>query len=360
MNIMTSQTHTRRAFLNKGLALSPAVALSLALPSALGASAAGPGSPQGPGAPTPGPMPVPSALPVPEAAKGPAIPQDKGYLVQEIKDGLYWVTEGVYQAMFLTTGEGVIAVDAPQTIGDKYLKAIADVTSEPVKWVIYTHTHADHIGAAKMFPATATYVAHQEVAAKLARMADPNRPLPTVTFSDHYTLKAGKQTLELAYPGPNHEPGNSFVYAPQQKVLMAVDIVFPGWVPFKNLAVSHDIPGWIAAHDAILGYGFDTLIGGHLTRLGTVDDVRTQREYVLDLKANTANALKTTDFMAIATQTGFDNPWLLFEAYLDAVAQSAAKATMDKWNGRLAAADIFTYSHAWTMQESLRIDFGGG
>jgi glyoxylase-like metal-dependent hydrolase (beta-lactamase superfamily II) len=228
-----------------------------------------------------------------------------------------------------------------------------------VRWVVYSHSHADHIGAASMFPAKATIIAHQEVATKLARMADPNRPLPTVTFSDTYTLQAGSQTLRLEYPGPNHEPGNSFVYAAQQKVLMAVDIIFPGWVPFKNLAVSHDIPGWIAAHDTILGYDFDTLIGGHQTRLGTADDVRTQREYVLDLKANTATALKTTDFMAIAAQTGFDNPWLLFEAYLGAVAESAAKATMDKWNGRLGAVDIFTYSNAWTMQEALRIDFGG-
>jgi glyoxylase-like metal-dependent hydrolase (beta-lactamase superfamily II) len=356
---MDPEMHTRRALLRLGLAISPAVALGLALPTALGASAAGHGAPPNPGQPTPGPTPVPTALHIPEAAKGPAIPQDKGYLVQEIKDGLYWVTEGVYQAMFLTTGEGVIAVDAPQTIGDKYLKAIAEVTTEPVKWVVYSHSHADHIGAAGIFPPEATYIAHEEVAAKLARMADPNRPLPTVTFSDRLTLQEGNQTLLLEYPGPNHEPGNSFLYAPQQKVLMAVDIVFPGWVPFKYLAVSHDIPGWIAAHDAILGYDFETFIGGHLTRLGTADDVRTQREYVLDLKANTAMALQTTDFMAIAGQTGFDNPWLLFEAYLGAVAESAAKATLDKWNGRLGGADVFAYSHAWTMQETLRIDFGG-
>src|SRR5581483_5480018 len=128
-----------------------------------------------------------------------------------------------------TTGEGVIAVDAPQTLGDKLLEAIAEVTTEPVKWVVYSHSHADHIGAASMYPTDATIISHQEVAAKLGRVADPHRPLPTATFSDTYTLQAGSQTLMLEYPGPNHEPGNSFIYAPQQKVLMAVDIIFPGW-----------------------------------------------------------------------------------------------------------------------------------
>ena len=41
--------------------------------------------------------------PVPSATQGPAIP-DKGYLVEEIRGGVYWVTEGIYQAVFATTG----------------------------------------------------------------------------------------------------------------------------------------------------------------------------------------------------------------------------------------------------------------
>ena len=69
-----------------------------------------------------------AAAPVPEAAHGPAIDPDKGYLVEEISDGLYWITEGSYQMMFLTTGEGVIVVDAPPSIGENILKAVAEVT----------------------------------------------------------------------------------------------------------------------------------------------------------------------------------------------------------------------------------------
>ena len=93
-----------------------------------------------------------TAAPLPETSIGPAIDYSKGYLVEEIKDGLYWVTEGAYQAMFLTTGEGVIVVDAPPSIGQNYLKAIAEVTEEPITHVIYSHTHNDHVGAMSMFP----------------------------------------------------------------------------------------------------------------------------------------------------------------------------------------------------------------
>ncbi len=62
--------------------------------------------------------------PIPAAARGPAIPQDKGYLVKEIKDGLYWLTDGTYQVMFLTTGRGVIVVDAPPNLAQKYSERV--------------------------------------------------------------------------------------------------------------------------------------------------------------------------------------------------------------------------------------------
>jgi hypothetical protein len=75
---------------------------------------------------------------IPEAAKGPPIPA-KGYLVQEIRDHLYWVTDGSYNTMFLVTDKGVVAVDAPPSIGKNYLKTIAEVTDKPVRYVIYSH-----------------------------------------------------------------------------------------------------------------------------------------------------------------------------------------------------------------------------
>lgn len=293
---------------------------------------------------------------LPSAARGPQIPQDKGYLVQEIRDGLYWVTDGTYQGMFLRTGRGVIVVDAPPSLGTKYLKAIAEVTKEPVTHVIYSHAHKDHIGVAKMFPKSAKYIAHRDAAALLARAKDPDRPVPTVTFARSMTLRVGRQTLILDYRGPNHSPGNIFIYAPRQKVLMLVDIIFPGWVPFTRLAIAQDVPGFIEAHRQALSYDFTVFIGGHLTRLGTRQDVRTQLAYVNDVRANAATARKTVDFMAIAKETGFENQWLLFDRYLDAVAQKCADLTLPKWGNRLGGAEVWTVEHCWAMAESLNVD----
>lgn len=291
----------------------------------------------------------------------------EGSVYVEVGDGLFIVNDGSYQSIFLVTGEGVIVVDAPPSSTQLILDSIAEVTDEPITHVVYSHSHADHISGAGQLPADATYIAHEDTLQQLERTLGEGStygvfvgggqvPLPTVTFTDSYTLEVGNQVLELEYKGINHEPGNIYIYAPAQKVLMLVDVVFPGWVPFAELALAEDIPGFYAAHDEVLSYDFDVFVGGHLTRTGTREDVEIQQQFVQDLQVNAATALQTVDFNAIAAETGFADQWLLFDTYLSAVAQNCADATLADWVDVLSGAESFTYSHCWAVMESLRID----
>jgi hypothetical protein len=83
------------------------------------------------------------------------------------------------------------------------------------------------------------------------------------------TIDAGPHRIELRYHGPNHQDGNIFIDLPRQRVLMLVDVVVPGWVPFHALGGATEVAGYMDAHDAALSYPFDTLVAGHLTRSGT-------------------------------------------------------------------------------------------
>jgi glyoxylase-like metal-dependent hydrolase (beta-lactamase superfamily II) len=301
--------------------------------------------------------------PLPDAAKGPSIPS-KGYLVGELGDNLYSVTDGAYNTMFLVTDQGVVAVDAPPSLGEKYLKAIAEVTGKPIKYLIYSHAHIDHIGAAGLFPKNVSVIAQEETARELqsakavAKNASMVPPIPTITFSKNYTLALGNQTLKLDYNGPNHLPGNIFIYAPKQKVLMLVDIVFPGWVPFPYLAIAKDAAGFIKAHDIALDkYDFDKFVGGHLTRLGTRNDVAIQKEFIDDLKNAATKANQEVLFSKVAQQVGrFDNPWLIFSKYIDAVNEKCTQLVLPKWENRLGGAREFMSTHCFTMSEAERVD----
>ncbi|MGD1837835.1 MAG: MBL fold metallo-hydrolase [Nitrososphaeraceae archaeon] len=301
---------------------------------------------------------------IPQTAKGPEIPS-KGYLVEEIRDDLFWVTDGAYNTMFMVTNEGVIAIDAPPSIGKNYLKAISEVTDKPITHLIYSHAHIDHIGAAGIFPTNITIIAHEETLAELERAKNVAvntsmvPPIPTETFSNNYTLQIGNQILQLDHYSDNHLHGNTFIYAPNQKVLMLVDIIFPGWAPFPYLAVSKDIAGFIEAHDIVLNnYDFETFVGGHLTRLGTIDDVIVQKEFISDLIDAARNANNEVMFSNIAQQVGsFDNPWLIFSKYIDAVNEKCEESMLQKWGNKLGGAKEVMSTHCFTMTEEGRIDF---
>jgi glyoxylase-like metal-dependent hydrolase (beta-lactamase superfamily II) len=295
-------------------------------------------------------------VPVPAAARGPALSED-GYVLEEIGDRLFWLADGFYQMMFLVTGDGVVAVDAPPTLGHNIRRAIRKVTTADVNHAVYSHSHADHVGAMVIYENAQLY-AQEQTAQLLRRDADPNRPPPTQTFAESMTLEIAGDVLQLDYHGPNHSPGNAFIYAPKHKTLMLVDVVFPGWVPFACLAVSQDIPAWLATPAKALSYPFETFIGGHLNRLGTRHDVEVHQEFMAELKAECERAIDTFDLGSIFAEADPANPWAIFRRYFDGVCAEVSDALIPRWRERLGGVDVFTDLNAFTMVESLRLDYG--
>jgi glyoxylase-like metal-dependent hydrolase (beta-lactamase superfamily II) len=293
---------------------------------------------------------------VPESAKGPAIDPAKGYRTEKLGDGLYMISEGAHQSMFMVHEDGVVVIDAPPPYAALIPKAIAEVTDKAITHLVYSHAHSDHIGGAKALGGRPIIIAHAETNRRLARQNDPNRPLATVTFDDTYRLSVGSQVLELSYHGNAHLPGNIFIYAPKQRVLMVVDVIFPGWMPWRRFAVAQDVPAYFEQVKKINDWDFQTLVAGHVTRAGTRADVATQLAFMADLRAAADRALKRTKPGEGLNPADRGNPWALYDHYIDRVVVDCVNELTPEWSGKLAAFDVYIWDHCYSMEQTLRIE----
>jgi len=298
----------------------------------------------------------PTFLKIPAPARGPEIDKSKAYRIESLGSGLYMVTDNAYQSMFMVYDHGVVVVDAPPSYAAKLMAAVREVTDKPITHLIYSHSHADHIGGAGSLGPVPVIIAHNETKRLLVRDADPQRPIPTITFSDRYTLKVGSQVLELSYPGNGHEPGNIMIYAPAQKVLMFVDIVFPGWMPFRRFGVAQDIPGYFEQVRELDHHPFEKLVGGHVSRIGTHDDVKLQIAFDDDIKAAASAALRSQAFGTELNGAEPANSWAFVSDYTARVAGQCVATMTPKWKDKLAAFDTFIWDQCYAMEQSLRVD----
>ena len=284
--------------------------------------------------------------------------QEKEYDVKEIKSGVYVVSSNGYNVMFLVTGDNVVVIDAPPAIGENILKAISEITNETVGHLIYSHAHKDHIGAAHSIvqqDPDIKIIAQNETADILKMRNDPNRPIPTITFVDNTTMNVGNTTIQLTYPGPYHQWGNIFIYLPEQKVLMAVDQLTPGEVPWKHLDATPEVPALEKSYDQALAYDFDVYVPGH-GKTGTKEDISMQKEYFNDLKNYSQLALANVNYTEATKNIDKQNNAAATEAYFNALTDICVNKMDNKWKGKLNGVGVWTDEHCEKMIQSIRVD----
>lgn len=279
--------------------------------------------------------------PLPETSHLQEEPEE-GYRVQKVGASSFVVLSGATQAVFIVTNDGVVVIDAPPPLAEKLPAAIKKTTDKPVRYLIYSHSHYDHIGAAAQFKG-AKIIAHEETAKLLKAFPDPDRPLPQETFGDKKTLKIGGRTIELIYPGPNHETGNIIIFVPQDRLAVMIDLVMPGWAPYRAWGNADMIPGILRAHDALLKLDFDTYVGGHVYRTGTKKDVEDSREFARDLWNETGKTMGEVPFGDAMSKVEPGNAWAAQYLWFDMVATRVTDTLVKKWKERLAGIDTFTH-----------------
>jgi glyoxylase-like metal-dependent hydrolase (beta-lactamase superfamily II) len=197
-------------------------------------------------------------------------------------DGVYIFRNGGHQSMFVVTGDGVVAFDpvayGRPTGGADYVAEIRKVTSQPIRYLVYSHHHYDHIAGGKAFKdAGAKIVAHRRAQERLAQVKDPHTPLADEIVEDSgRVIRLGGKVIELSYVGINHSDSTLITRLPQDRLVFIVDLVPVGTFPGRGMIDFYPLEA-MDSFRKILAMDWDRMIPGHPgqpgDRLGTKKDV---------------------------------------------------------------------------------------
>jgi glyoxylase-like metal-dependent hydrolase (beta-lactamase superfamily II) len=215
----------------------------------------------------------------------------------------------ISNAGFIVTDDGVVVIDAlgSPALAQALLAAIRRVTDQPVRFVIVTHYHADHIYGLQVFKALgATVIARQEGRTylnsetaerrleasrqELAPWVDAQTRLVPADrwLEDDSTLTVGGERLLLRHVGPAHTAEDLAVFVERSRVLFAGDLVFRGRVPYVGTA---DSQAWITALTGLIALKPAVIVPGHgaLSR-EPLADLTLTRDYLQYLRKTMGEA----------------------------------------------------------------------
>jgi glyoxylase-like metal-dependent hydrolase (beta-lactamase superfamily II) len=182
-------------------------------------------------------------------------------------DGVYIFRYQGHQSMFIVTPQGVIATDPigerrPQAV-TTYIAEIRKITQAPIKYVIYSHSHYDHIAGGKPFKDLgAVFVAHKNAKAVLLQRRNPDVVVPDEVVDAKKEIELGGTTLELLYVGKNHSDNSLVMRLPKEKIVFVVDFIPLQGVQFRVMYDNY-IPDLETSMEKILAMDWERIIPGH-------------------------------------------------------------------------------------------------
>lgn len=197
-------------------------------------------------------------------------------------DNVYIFRNGNHQSIFVVTKAGVIATDpvayGRPAGGQQYVDEIKKVTDKPIKFLVYSHHHFDHIAGGKAFKdAGARIIAHKNATTHLKQVNDPHTPLPDESTDNKKVISLGGTTMELLFLGINHSDSNLVIRLPKEKIVFVVDTIPVGSFPGRGMIDFFPLETE-AFIEKVIALDWERLIPGHPGapngRLGTKDDAK--------------------------------------------------------------------------------------
>lgn len=237
----------------------------------------------------------------------------------QIEGNLYRFQNNFHFSVLYVTPDGAIVTDPIDADAASWLKdEIAERFGVPVRYLVYSHDHADHSSGGEVFAADgAVVIAHENARRAIVGEERPTA-VPDLTFTDELVIELGGARVELVHVGRNHSDNSIVMRFPAERALFAVDFIPTGnTLPFMDLGDSY-FPDWIDSLRAVEGMDFDVLVPGH-GELGDKSDVTAMKGYLQDLYdavLEQARAGRTLEETIAAVDLEQYRDWGQYDAWL--------------------------------------------
>lgn len=234
-----------------------------------------------------------AALMTPATAQTPLPAPVQGHEVTEIGPGYFTFRHKGLRNIFLITRDGVIVTDPIDPEAARVLREeIRQRTPLPVKYVIYSHQHWDHVRGGKIFKDEgARFFSHERCVAHFKDLPEKDIVMPDETFAgDRYQLTLGERTLQLRWLGVNHGDCLIVMTPDHVNVPFIVDLGTAGGMPLPFIA-DYSLHNWVRSLRELEGWDFTQYVGGHGIALAPKSRLAERREYLEALMSETKREL---------------------------------------------------------------------
>jgi glyoxylase-like metal-dependent hydrolase (beta-lactamase superfamily II) len=215
----------------------------------------------------------------------PSCPDNPRGLTQ-IKDNLYRHTTGpglaVHSGLVLITSEGALVIDPAMTCTAGWLRdEIKKRFKVSVKYVVYTHGHADHVSGGQVFQKDGAIIVANERAIEPIVGEKLPTAIPDRVFDKDMTITLGGEKILLHRVASSHSDSMTMVLFPKQKALQCTDVCESQSMPYNDF-LDFYYDGWIETLNWVLAQDVDIIDVGHYSP-ATKKDQQELHDYIVDL-----------------------------------------------------------------------------